>query len=155
LEDCQWRRQRRAGPGGQHRNKVESGVFLRHLPTGLGVWATERRSQHENRRVALNRLRLKLAVEVRTPVDANALASRLWQSRCRNGRIVASRQHPDYPALLAEALDFLTAEGLDFGRAAGRLGCTRSQLTRFIKTTPEALALVNARRTAQNLPTLR
>jgi ribosome-associated protein len=45
------------GPGGQHRNKTESGVRLTHRPTELSVTATERRSQAQNRSVALERLR--------------------------------------------------------------------------------------------------
>lgn len=50
-----------SGPGGQHRNKTESGVRLVHLPTGLTVTATERRSQARNRDEALERLRELLA----------------------------------------------------------------------------------------------
>ena len=49
-----------SGPGGQHRNKTESGVRLLHRPTGVMVTATERRSQHENRSHALARLRERL-----------------------------------------------------------------------------------------------
>ena len=49
------------GPGGQHRNKTESGVHLVHRPTGLTVTATERRSQAQNRASALERLRERLA----------------------------------------------------------------------------------------------
>jgi protein subunit release factor B len=49
------------GPGGQHRNKTESGVRLVHRPTGLTVTATERRSQAQNRAAALERLRERLA----------------------------------------------------------------------------------------------
>lgn len=47
---------RASGPGGQHRNKVSSGVVLVHEPTGTRVTATEERSQHQNRKVAWNRL---------------------------------------------------------------------------------------------------
>lgn len=49
------------GPGGQHRNKTESGVRLHHRPTGVVVTATERRSQLQNRGAALERLRGRLA----------------------------------------------------------------------------------------------
>ncbi len=49
------------GPGGQHRNKTESGVRLVHRPTGVVVSATERRSQAQNRGAALERLRGRLA----------------------------------------------------------------------------------------------
>lgn len=49
------------GPGGQHRNKTESGVRLTHLGTGVTVTATERRSQAQNRGEALERLRERLA----------------------------------------------------------------------------------------------
>jgi len=50
-----------SGPGGQHRNKTESGVRLTHRPTGVTVSATERRSQAQNRGEALERLRERLA----------------------------------------------------------------------------------------------
>ncbi len=50
------------GPGGQHRNKVESGVRLTHRPSGVVVTATERRSQHENREVAFERLAKRLQI---------------------------------------------------------------------------------------------
>jgi ribosome-associated protein len=48
------------GPGGQHRNKVATGVRLFHRPSGLTVAATERRSQAANREVAFTRLAERL-----------------------------------------------------------------------------------------------
>ena len=50
-----------SGPGGQHRNKTASAVRMVHLPTGITVTATERRSQAQNRGAALERLRAALA----------------------------------------------------------------------------------------------
>lgn len=46
-----------SGPGGQHRNTTASGVRLTHPSTELSVTATERRSQVQNKGVALERLR--------------------------------------------------------------------------------------------------
>ena len=51
---------RSSGPGGQRKNKVETAVRLRHLPSGVTVVATEHRSQADNRKLAFERLRDRL-----------------------------------------------------------------------------------------------
>jgi protein subunit release factor B len=90
LAECDVRHLRRSGPGGQHRNKVETAVSLHHLPTGVHAEASERRSQAQNRSVALFRLRVNLALEIRRPCGSDYVPSALWQSRC-GGRTKGER----------------------------------------------------------------
>ena len=101
LAECDARRLRRSGPGGQHRNKVETAVALVHRPTGVRAEANERRSQAQNRTVAVFRLRLKLALAVRAARDKHTAPSPLWRSRCHGGRIAVNPSHDDFPAMLA------------------------------------------------------
>ena len=74
---------RASGPGGQHRNKVETAVRMKHLPTGIVVTATEGRSQARNRQVAFRRLLERLR-ELRRP--------RVKRVRTRKGRGVKRRE---------------------------------------------------------------
>lgn len=147
LSACDSTRTRRSGPGGQNRNKVETAVILDHRPTGLRSEANERRSQAENLREALFRLRVHLAIEVRKPRFDGPSA--LWNARLRDGRIAVNPGHTDFPTLLAEALDVLTLEQFDVKSAADVLGCTSSQLVKFLKLEPRALALANRERQRQ------
>ena len=153
FKECDIRFLRRSGPGGQHRNKVETAVRLTHTATGIVAEANERRSQAANRTVALKRLRLKLAVEVRgEPCES---PSELWRSRCRNQKIAVNADHADFPVLLAEALDVLAAHSFDHRPAAEQLGVSNSQLVKFLKKEPTAFQHVNELRKAADLPALR
>ena len=51
---------RGSGPGGSHRNKTETGVRLRHIPTGIVVEVQDTRSQARNRELAFRRLQNRL-----------------------------------------------------------------------------------------------
>ena len=86
------------GPGGQHRNKTASAVRLVHLPTGVTVTATERRSQAQNRGTALERLRaaLRALTHVRRPRRATrpsrGAKERRLDAKKRQGRKKAERR---------------------------------------------------------------
>jgi len=52
---------RSSGPGGQHVNKTESAVRATHTPSGLSVIASDQRSQIQNKKLATERLLIKLS----------------------------------------------------------------------------------------------
>lgn len=58
--DVLYQSMRSSGPGGQHVNKVSTGVRAMHIPTGLKVQVMDSRSQHRNKQLALIRLREKM-----------------------------------------------------------------------------------------------
>jgi hypothetical protein len=153
LAKCDVERTRRSGPGGQHRNKVETAVVITHRPTGVRAEASERRSQAENLAEATRRLRVRLALEVRTsPGDG---PSSLWRARTAGGRIPINPAHDDFPAVLAEALDALAAAGWAPAAAGEWLGATASQLVKLLKLEPEGLVMVNRQRRVAGLSALR
>lgn len=57
LNEFKFEYMRSSGPGGQHVNKTESAVRARHMPTGLTAIASEERSQHCNKKLAIARLK--------------------------------------------------------------------------------------------------
>lgn len=155
MSQCTLTRGRASGPGGQHRNKVETHVTLRHNPSGVEAQAGERRLAKENQSVALRRLRLLLAVHVRVEVPRGEIRSELWKSRCRDRKIVCSVKHADFPSLLAEAIDVIEACGYDMRKAATRLECSSSQLLRLIADHPPALVKFNDERRLRSMRPLR
>lgn len=155
LKHCEWTRSRDGGPGGQHRNKVETAVTIVHTATGISAKAGERRTVRENKPVAIRRLRLLLATRHRAAVPAGECRSELWRSRIQKGRIVLSTSHRDFPSMLAEALDVIEACGLDPKKAGVRLGCSATQLVRLVKDHPPAFASLNEKRTAAGMHALR
>ena len=67
----------------------------------------------------------------------------------------SSLDHDDFPALLAESLDRIVADGLAMPTAAAALGVSATQLLRFLAREPAALEHVQRLRSAAGLPRLR
>ncbi|MEL6926140.1 MAG: peptide chain release factor 2 [Bacteroidota bacterium] len=88
--DLDWDTFRASGAGGQHVNKTESAVRVRHAPTGLVVECQEERSQHLNREKALKMLKsriyeleLQKQLEERDKIEANKMKNE-WGSQIRS-----------------------------------------------------------------------
>ena len=149
-------RLRGSGPGGQKRNVTESAVRIRHLPTGLRAQSDETRSQHQNRRIALRKLRRQIALQLREPVDVAHFApprelTELVTSRAALG---GKRLDANLPAL-AVLLDLFAALGGVMSEAAERLGTTTGGLSRIITSSPELTQAANRVRAEHGLRPLR
>ena len=100
LRECEVDTFRSSGPGGQHVNKTESAVRLRHLPTGVVVTSQEARSQHRNRALCLQKLRERVrclnhrpAERVPTRVPRSA-KTRTLEAKARRSRVKRLRAKP-------------------------------------------------------------
>lgn len=81
LTECDVTPYKASGPGGQHRNKAETAVRIRHRPTGIVRVGTESRSQSANKLRALARIaedleRRARKKKPRTPTKPTAAARR-------------------------------------------------------------------------------
>lgn len=100
LRECEVETFRSSGPGGQHVNKTESAVRLRHLPSGVVVTSQQERSQHRNKALCLQKLRKKIeklnyrpAKRVPTRVPAS-VKNRTLEEKARRARLKQLRSKP-------------------------------------------------------------
>lgn len=126
LNQCQMSQLRRTGPGGQHRNKTSTAISWMHKPTGIRAEASESREQSVNRQTAFGRLRLQLAICIRTKqsgdprfpilsgcIHDNEAAGleyairKAWSDR----NLKISAKHKDFPSVVALVLDDLYLAG--------------------------------------------
>ena len=77
--DIQYQAMRSSGAGGQHVNKVSSAVRATHIPTGIAVVAMDSRSQHQNKKLATERLLKKLEGETLQQLKNHV--SKQWENQ--------------------------------------------------------------------------
>jgi hypothetical protein len=159
IAQCEVDRYRASGPGGQHRNKTESAVRLRHKLTGVTAIGEDSRSQAENKVHAVRRLRSAIALEVREPVRLDD-----YKPSGRLANVVAGGTAPlgaktrltgDYWAAMAELLDLLVAGNLEIATTAQRLGITTGALSKLLLHDDSVARVVNDLRRAKGMRPLR
>jgi protein subunit release factor B len=100
LRECEIETFRSSGPGGQHVNKTESAVRLRHLTSGMIVTSQQERSQHRNKALCLQKLRKKIEklnyrapkrVPTRVPVSVK---NRTLEEKARRAHLKRLRSKP-------------------------------------------------------------
>jgi len=100
LRECEVETFRSSGPGGQHVNKTESAVRLKHRVSGIVVTSRQERSQHRNKAICLQMLRKKVAklnhrpakrVPTRIPTAAK---NRNLEAKARRSQLKRLRSKP-------------------------------------------------------------
>lgn len=133
--DCQITHTKGSGPGGQKRNKTSSAVRITHVPTGIDVRAEDSRSQKSNRKRALDRLRVSIALLCRENPSPTPLRG----------------LKPTDPRQLAMVLDVLEAKDYSLADAARVLSASTGQLSRFLCAQGIVLEHVNRARSDRGM----
>ncbi|CAA7059235.1 unnamed protein product [Microthlaspi erraticum] len=163
MKQCRFETFRVSGPGGQHRNKRDSAVRIKHLPTGIVAQAVEDRSQHKNRASALNRLRTLLAIKVRNKVDLAAYSPppELLQIlppkstiRTSSGSQIGPNNAKFVPGMQA-LLDVISASDGSIADSAKVLGLSTGGLSRLILSHDGLRMAVNSMRADKGMKPLK
>ncbi|CAO1946836.1 unnamed protein product [Urochloa humidicola] len=164
MDQCEMGTFKASGPGGQHRNKRESAVRLKHRPTGIIAQAVEDRSQHKNRASALSRLRTLIALKVRRPINLEGytppveLLQILPLKSTIRGKDVGSQIGPNnskFSPGMQALLDLLYAVEGSVSDAAKILGLSTGALSRLILSDDSLRTAANELRASKGLKPLR
>ena len=145
LKACRTDCFRAPGPGGQHRNKVDSAVrlTLKAFPK-ITATATESRSQHTNRRQALVRLKRAIAYHLRSNDTPK------W-----DGQLKFNTENPEYPRFLAVVLDALNQNQWRVGDSARAMGLSTGKLNTILFRDQHLWEFVNRNRESASMGRLR
>jgi len=158
LGECEIHYYKSSGPGGQHRNKVSSAVRLKHVPTGISAHGDDSRTQHENKRLAVTRLRMNIACGLRRKIDPAdiqvppVVAECIFTPKNRTAegpmRLQIGRKDFRFWRVAAFLLDLLEARAGGLADAAAVLGITTSNMVSVLKDDRHLLAAAQAIRKA-------
>lgn len=164
MRQCEMSTFKASGPGGQHRNKRESAVRLKHNPTGIVAQAVEDRSQHMNRASALSRLRALLALKVRNNIDLDTYTppQELLQILPAKSTIRGSNcgpqigpNNPKFALGMQALLDLLFAVEGSVSDAAKKLGLSTGALSRLLLSDDNLRMAVNEFRISKGMKPLK
>ena len=132
-----------SGPGGQKRNRKYSAVRLVHAPTGMAATASESRSQADNRRSALRKLRRAIALGIECDGE-------LPQARPE-----VSPSSDEYPLWLARLSKLLRLHGFALAETAVGMGLSTGRLSRLLRKDPALWRMISDERRSRSLPELK
>jgi hypothetical protein len=153
LDQCDLHIYKSSGPGGQHRNKVSSAVRLRHKPTGISAHGDESRSQAENKRLALSRLRMNIACSIRQPVKPGVnfpavVAECMFTARggpnVGRRRLEVGKRDRRFWTVAAYLLDVLDHYQGRLSEAAAHIGITTGNFVGLLESERHLLAAAQA-----------
>ena len=124
MKECRFDAMRGTGPGGQKRNKTSSAARVTHLESGLSAFDDVTRSQHQNLKHALDKLRGEIAV--------NLLPGEGESTPCIPLAPVPKPNSRNYFLWLGRIFDALLATDFQMPEAAARFECSPSHLIRIV-----------------------
>ncbi|MEQ9365797.1 MAG: peptide chain release factor-like protein [Leptospirales bacterium] len=165
LAQCTRTPYQASGPGGQKRNRVYSALRLEHSPTGIRAESGAHREAARNRKDALRKLRLALAIAGSrlvplpllrgagtTPEDPLDLPEAPDAYPAFRAKV--SAEHQDFPATVLKALVVFRGFGGELRPTAARLGVSPSAFGRYLKIDKFVFAEANRIRAAASLARL-
>jgi hypothetical protein len=145
LKECEISAYKGSGPGGQYRNKTNSGVKLKirnYKLLPIESYSCDDRSSHINKLLALKKLRLKIALKIREePAPQTPF---LFPGT--SGKI--SQDNAFYPQFIADILDRINFCKGDLSEAAKTWGLSKSALNRIIAQDKKVLEAFQKMRSA-------
>lgn len=134
-----------SGPGGQHRNKTNTGVQLALREYNLEIKSSEGRSAKENKVHALHRMQMALALQVREKPQEPEMSF-----PGSNGHIQTS--NPLFPLFVAHVFDRMEQKNGDTREAAKAFGLTPSALTKILRQHKQCAEKLQRKRSAEASP---